>query len=220
MDLRLFRRRSILFPTFLGAVVVACGVILLTSGWWFGGEAFLSSTNRVPAEVLVVEAWIGPVGVRSACAEFREHGYKYIVVTGGLSDEIWNDKRWSYALEGEKQMLSFGIPRSQLIVAVPIETEKQRTYQAAEAVRKALNRNDLHPKGVNVFTMGVHARRSRLVFAKVLAPETRVGVVSWLPSLYINENWRGSSEHAVDFMKESVGYVFELLFNSGRRAEN
>jgi uncharacterized SAM-binding protein YcdF (DUF218 family) len=216
MEFRLIRRRSVPFPTFLGSIVIAAAAAVVVLGWWFGGEAFLSPTQRLPAEVLVVEGWIGPFGIRSAYDEFLERKYKYVVVTGGLSDQIWNDKRWSFALEAEKQMLSLGVPRDRLLVAVPVETENQRTFQAAEAVLKALRLRDLHPNAANVFTMGVHARRSRLVFAKVLGPQTKVGVVSWLPSLYVNENWRGSSEHAEDFLKESVGYLFELLLNSGR----
>jgi uncharacterized SAM-binding protein YcdF (DUF218 family) len=188
----------------------------LFAAWWFKGESFLSLTERQPPEVLVVEGWIGPFGVRSAFEEFQSRGYKYVVATGGMSDQIWNDQRWSYALESEKQLLRLGVPRSQLLVAVPIETEKQRTYQAAVAVLKAMQAANLRPQSVNVFTLGVHARRSRLVFAKVLGPQCKVGVISWLPSLYLHENWRSSSEHAVDYLKESVGYLFELLFGSGR----
>jgi uncharacterized SAM-binding protein YcdF (DUF218 family) len=216
MDFRLVKRRSVPVPTLFGTVVFVGAAAALFAAWWFKGESFLSITDRQPPEVLVVEGWIGPFGVRSAFDEFRNHGYKYVVATGGMSDQIWNDKRWSYALEGEKQLLYLGVPRSQLIVAVPVETESQRTYQSAIAVAKALRDANLHPESVNVFTMGVHARRSRLVFAKVLGPAYKVGAISWLPSLYLHENWRSSSEHAVDFLKESVGYVFELLFGSGR----
>jgi hypothetical protein len=216
MEFRLVKRRSVPIPTLFGSIVFAGVASSLFAAWWFKGESFLSDTDRQPPEVLVVEGWIGPFGVRSAFDEFESHGYKYVVATGGMSDQIWNDKRWSYALEGEKQLLRLGVPRSQLIVAVPIETENQRTYQSAVAVLKALQVANLHPRYVNVFTMGVHARRSRLVFAKVLGSQCKVGVISWLPSLYLHENWRSSSEHAVDFLKESVGYLFELLFSSGR----
>jgi uncharacterized SAM-binding protein YcdF (DUF218 family) len=216
MDLRLLKIRRVPVPTFLGSAIAFFLAVVIATGWWFGGEAFLSVTDRLPSEVLVVEGWIGPAGIRSAYSEFLAHGYKYVVVTGALSDQIWNDRRWSFALEAEKQMLSLGLPREQLLVAVPIETESQRTYQSAEAVLKALDSRGLHPRSANIFTMGVHARRSRLVFSKVLGPEIKVGAVSWLPSLYVDQNWRSSSEHAADFLKESVGYVFELLFNSGR----
>lgn len=206
-----------MIPTFFGSALMAGITFLLIAAWWISGESFLSTTHRLPAEVLVVEGWIGPAGVRSAFVEYRKYGYQYVVVTGGLSDQTWNDKRWSSAVEAEKQMLRLGVPHEQLILAVPEESETQRTYRGAEAVLAALAANKLHPNAVNVYTMGVHARRSRLVFAKVLGPDTKVGVVSWLPSAFDKENWRGSSERAVEFLKESVGYLFELLFNSGRR---
>ncbi len=216
MDFRLLRRRNVLFPTLFGFLVSFGVLAMAVLAWWFEGERFLSATDRLPADVLVVEGWIGPFGVRAAYDEFLSHGYKYVIVTGGMSDQLWNDKRWSYALEGEKQMVYLGVPRDRLYVAVPVETENQRTFQTAIAVRKVLEDHRLYPKAANIFTLGVHARRSRLVFAKVLGPETATGVVSWLPALYVHENWRSSSEHAVDFLKESVGYLFELLFSSGR----
>jgi hypothetical protein len=38
---------------------------------------------RLPAEILVVEGWIGRDGVRAPAAEFEQSGYQYVVATGG-----------------------------------------------------------------------------------------------------------------------------------------
>ncbi len=48
-------------------------------------ESFLSVTERSPADVLVVEGWIGREGVRAAGEEFKQRGYQYVVATGGLT---------------------------------------------------------------------------------------------------------------------------------------
>ena len=72
------------------------------------------------------------------------------------------------------------------------------------------------PSAINVYTRGAHARRSRLVFAKVFGPATKVGVISWQPTDFAAEHWWHSSERTEDLIKETVGYTFELLFNSGR----
>ena len=73
--------------------------LLLTSvvGWFAYGESFLSLTQRLPADVLVVEGWIGRAGIRAAVAEFEQSGYQYIVATGGLTSGRWEDERASYA---------------------------------------------------------------------------------------------------------------------------
>lgn len=69
---------------------------------------------------------------------------------------------------------------------------------------------------MNIFTLSVHSRRSRLVFSKAFPSETSVGVVSWIPSTYKLAPWWKSSDRASDLLKETVGYFFELLLNSGR----
>ena len=74
----------------------------------------------------------------------------------------------------------------------------------------------IKPKSINIFTLGPHARRSRLVFAKVEGSETRVGVISWTPSCNQAGPWWRRSTRAKELLTETVGYLFEALLNSGR----
>ena len=214
---RLFRRRTLWCPTWLGWALLLVGIGGFGSLWWFQGEAFLSLTAREPADVLVVEGWIGAAGVQEAVTEFKFGGYHTIVATGSLTGESWDKRRWSYAIEAEQQLLRAGIARDQVILAMPNETQRQRTHAMAVAAEEALRAQGIRPTSVNVFTRGPHARRSRLVFAKVFGPEVKVGVIAWLPPGYESTAWWRSSERSDDFLKESVGYLYELLLSSGRR---
>jgi len=216
MKLRLIQRRVVFFPTVLGWVVLLAAAASAFLLWWFRGESFLSCTRRLPAEVLVVEGWIGLEGIREADLEFERGGYQYIVATSGLSEERWSERRYNFAAEAAKILLNSGIPRARVIVAAPLVTEGQRTCEAAEAVSRAMRDRNIRPKALNVFTMGVHARRSRLVYAKVFRPDTQVGVIAWIPRDYEPGIWWHSSERAGEFLKETVAYAFEALLNSGR----
>ncbi len=216
----LFRRRTIWWPTWPVWTCLFALTALPVLLWWFKGEAFLSRTEREPAEVLVVEGWIAPDAIRAAKAEFEHGGYRFIVATGSLSGDPWDSRRWSYAAEAEEQLLRMGVPRDRVILATPKETEAHRTFESAVAVWQALVAQGIRPKGLNVFTKGPHARRSRLVFAKVFEPGSKVGVVSWIPPGYPAEPWWKSSERADDLLKETVGYAFELLLNSGRTSNS
>ncbi len=212
---RLLERRSLLVPTWFGWLC-----LLLTFGtpslaWLFLGESWLSLTERVPADVLVVEGWIGADGVRAAKAEFERGGYRYIVTVGALTNNRWGPRRWNYALEAHELLIALHVPEDCVIAAPAKETEGHRTYECAVAVRAALQARAIVPTGINTFTLGVHSRRSRLVFAKVLGP-IQVGAVSWHPTVYQPGPWWKSSERSLDLLKESVGYPFELLLNSGR----
>src|SRR5262249_14032496 len=102
--LRLAQRRTVWWPTWLGWLVIAVLLIVPAVWWCICGESFLSLNRRLPADVLVVEGWIGPVGARAAGAEFEQRGYRYVVASGGRTDERWNEPRWSYAEEAAHEL--------------------------------------------------------------------------------------------------------------------
>jgi uncharacterized SAM-binding protein YcdF (DUF218 family) len=217
--LRLLQHRMIWCPTWLGLSCFAAILLLPVVWWWFCGESFLSANARLPAEVLVVEGWIGRQGVRAAAQEFERGGYRYIVTSGGPASG-WEDERESYAVMAQQELLQTGIPEEKIIVATTSETENERTFESAAAVWRALRAKGIHPKSVNVFTLGAHARRSRIVFAKVNSPEIEVGVVSWTPQEDQGGPWWRSSQRAKELIAESAGYLFEVLSNSGRHSNS
>jgi hypothetical protein len=218
---RLFQRRTFWSPTWLGSFCLAFFLAAPAIWWCCYGEAFLSETQRQTAEVLVVEGWIGPEGVRAAAREFVEHGYKYVIATGGLTiSERWEVGGWSYAEGAQHELIRLGVAPDRILLATATNTERQRTFESAVAVRRALQAKGLESKALNVFTWGPHARRSRLVFAKVEQPDANVGVVSWVPATYDTVPWWRSSDRAKDLLTETAGYAFEILFNSGRTSNS
>jgi len=194
-------------------MVATVGLVL--GLWVWRGEAFFRLTERQPADVLVVEGWIGPEGVRAAGQEFQRGGYRYIVATGGYSDRRWTDAPWSFTQESAKQLRRFGIADRQILLAPPAVTASQRTYESARAVWARLEQVTPRPRAVNIFTLGAHARRSRLIFAEVLP--LPVGVISWAPRSFGDDPWWRSSVRAEDMLKETAGYLYEVLLHSGRR---
>jgi hypothetical protein len=188
-------------------------------GWLCScGESYFSLTRRLPAEVLVVEGWIGSEGVDAAAAEFDQHGYQYLVATGGLTEK--RRDRPNYPEIAEQELIRSGVPVDRIIVAPTGQIERQRTFESAVATWQALERRGLRPHLLNVFTLGPHARRSRLVYEKVYRPGTRVGVIAWVPSDYEAEPWWRSRGRAKCLLKETIGYPFEALLNSGRSSNS
>jgi hypothetical protein len=213
---QLVRRYTIWCPTRLGSVCIAL-LLSISVGWWLiCGESFLSATNRLPVDVLVVEGWIGRPGIHASVEEFEKRGYKYIVATGGLTSGRWEEEPESYAEMAAAEIIRLGIPREKIIVAPAKYTENHRTFESAVAVWRALRAMGIQKKGLNVFTFGPHATRSRLVFAKVAGSETDVGVIGWIPPDFAAAPWWQSSERARELLEETVGCLYEALLNSGR----
>lgn len=216
----LFRRATIWWPTWIGWCIVTAFLLTSVIGWSNYGESFLASTHRVPADVLVVEAWIGPRGIRAAVDEFQQGSYRYIVASGGLTSGFWEDQPSSYAVMAGREMVRLGIPKERLVVAASENTERRRTFESAVTVWRALRDAGIKPKAINVFTLGPHARRSALVFAKVNSQGPKIGVIGWVPTNYKTEPWWRSSERSREFVDETLGYLYEVLFNSGRASNH
>jgi uncharacterized SAM-binding protein YcdF (DUF218 family) len=214
--MHLFERRTLWWPTLLGWAILAFALCAPAALWCFCGEYFLSPTQRLPAQVLVVEGWIGSDALNAAQAEFKKGGYQYVVTTSGLTGDRWDKDRVSYAVIAARQLVQSGISRDKIIVATPRDSEAQRTYQSAVAVGQALHSHKIDPSALMVFTFGTHARRSRLVFAKVLDTTTRVGVISWVPPGYFDSPWWRSSDRANELIRETAGYLYERFLSSGR----
>jgi hypothetical protein len=217
LRLRLFRRATIWCPTWVGWSTITALALTLAAGWFNYGESILSSTHRMPADVLVVEGWIGRQGIRAAVDEFEHGGYRYIVASGGLTSGRWGeDEPASYAVMAGRELMRLGIPKERLVVATSEYTETHRTFESAVAVWQALRHAGIKPKAMNVFTFGPHAGRSALVFARVNSHGPKIGVIGWLPADYKTEPWWRSSERSKEFLDETLGYLYEALFNSGR----
>lgn len=216
MAFRFFQRRNLWWPTWAGWLLF--GVLLGTPVlfWIVGGEAWLSRTERLPATVLVVEGWTGIEAITSAKAEYDRGGYEYVITSGNLAQDRWDPAPINHATAARELLLQLGLPSDRVIAAPAEVATRNRTFSTALAVRLALESRGLRPKAVNVFTIGVHARRSRLVYAKVLPADTAVGVIACFPGNLPAGPWWRSSERAAFLWKETAGWLYEALFNSGR----
>lgn len=205
-------------PTLWGWLLLLVLFAVPILGWTFFGENFLATTHRVPADTLVVEAWLREDGALAAAPEFSnpEMHYRFLVAAGGLTGERWHKRRWNEVEVVREQLEQMKFPSSAFIAANTPDVEIQRTYETAVAARRALESHGIKPTGINVLTRGPHARRSRLVFQKAFGPDVPVGVIAWKPPGFAEQRWWQSSERALDFLKESLGWVYEGTLSSGR----
>jgi hypothetical protein len=210
----LFKQKTIWWPTRWGWLAILVAVILPPALYIWKGESLLAITSREPADILVVEGWIGADGIEAAAREFHDGHYKYIVTNGGYTSRMWGVRSWSFAEMAAHQLEALGVPPNQILAAKSLPSEQHRTFDSAVAVKNLLADQNIQAVGMNILTRGSHARRSRLVNSKV--ENIPVGVIAWMPSSYAGKPWWESSARAKDFLTESFAFFFEALFNSGR----
>ena len=134
----LVQRRTVWWPTWIGWGLIAAGLAVPVVWWALAGESFLSLTERLQAEVLVVEGWIGRDGMRAAATEFERGGYQYVVTSGGPASGRWEKNPLTYAEMADRELIRSGVPKERIIVAPSKSTESRRTYESAVAVFHAL----------------------------------------------------------------------------------
>jgi DUF218 domain len=213
LDGRLGAAWQITLVLFLSFILLGAPPVIWLCGW---GENFFSLTRPIAADILIVEGWIGTDGIRAAATEFKRGTYRYIVTTGGTPAESDRPGHQSYAELARQELIQSGITPERIIAASMGKIEHERTFNSAVVSWQALQHSGVHPEAINVFSLGPHARRSQLVYQKVYAPDVPVGIIAFVPTWYGGKPWWLSSERRKCLLKETVGYPFELLLNSGR----
>jgi uncharacterized SAM-binding protein YcdF (DUF218 family) len=199
----LSRRTKIL----LLILMLGFGVIVL-----FGAYPYLAVTDRVNADVLVVEGWVHPYVIEAAVEEFKRGSYQHIFTTGGPvvgKGGYVNDYQTSASV-GADLLKHAGAP-AELVQMVPSHVMgRDRTYSSAIALRDWLGAHDLHPLAINIMTEGAHARRTRLLFQRALGPNVAVGVISIPSPDFDAKRWWYYSEGVEDVIEEGIGYLYTI----------
>jgi len=100
-----------------------------------------------------------------------------------------------------------GFPEEKLQAVSAPAVIKDRTYASAVALREWLEDSDLKVGSINLYTFGVHARRSWLIFKQVLAP-IKVGVIAAKSLDYAPNKWWISSAGVREVIAEAIAYIY------------
>lgn len=172
-------------------------------------EPFLAYSAPVEAEILIVEGWIADDGLMGALQEFRRKPYKLLITAGsdfGRGEYLSEYK--NFANLSKATLTALGLEPEKIQPVRTPQARRDRTLTSAMAVEEWLQQSELRPQGVNIYTMDVHARRSWLLYRRVLEPEIQVGVISHPPLTYDPQAWWASSEGFRKILGESLAYLY------------
>jgi len=200
-------------PTARGGVVL---FVAVAASVWFAVHAmhpFLAVTHPVKGQILVLDAWLPDYALATAMTEFTEQGYALMVATGGPLRV--GTYLVEYRTEAEVKVailkrLGFD---ERFLVAVPAEAvAKDRTYASALALKKWMRDTGLPATSMNIYSFGVHARRSRLLFQKAFGDEMEVGVIAAEDRSYDPLHWWRSSRGVKAVGGEMIAYGYTRFF--------
>jgi len=196
--------------------VLLLGAAALATGFIYG---FLSPSNPVPAEVLVVEYWLPDYALQGAVAEFKRGHYKYVMTSGTEFPRGWGSSSLykTGADLAAATLAAMGLETNCIVVLSPSQAVRDRTYSRAVAIAEWLEATNPMARAVNLYSLGPHARRSRLLYQKALGKKVKVGVFAHPPDSYDPNRWWSASNGFRDVTGEALAYFYaRTLFHPWR----
>jgi DUF218 domain len=203
-----FRQRQIRLPTVWGwLVLLALGFALCVLGVR-NIYAFLAPNDPVGARILVVEGWLAPKELDQAVQTFRMGNYARVVTTGGPTSGWPETKYGNYAIMAAGYLAQHGVPRDKILVVPAPPSAQERTFLSAVMLRNSAKQLGIKLDAIDLFSSGVHARRSRLLFQMALGPKIYVGVLAARPADYDPEAWWRTSAGVESIVFQSIGLIW------------
>lgn len=193
-------------------LVLALGASFIVVAGILNVYDFLSVTDRVPGKILVVEAWFyQSPSFGEVLSEYERGGYEEVIVVGS-SEKAAPDQETgsSSAMLAAKRLERLGLDARSIIPVTSPHADSERTYGLGLALRDYFLHHPDKSGDVNVLTMGVHARKSRMLFQAALGEEYRVGVVSAKVNFCRGNRWFLSCECIGLVARNVAGYLYAL----------
>jgi hypothetical protein len=221
--MKLIERKECWRVTWIGWIgVIAFGalvslLLLLTI------HPFLAPTRPVDADILIVDNFLVDYGLKNLSDEFRSKNYSLILSAGGLLPQ-GSPLAAEYKTSAELSaaiLVKFGIHEKEIVAITPKPVKRDRTFASALAVKNWLAQNNMQPKGINLFSIGPHSRRSWILFKEAIGEEVPVGIIACENREYDPKRWWETSSGVRIVIGETIAYLYaKLVFDPERvRAE-
>jgi hypothetical protein len=190
--------------------VITAAIVFLVSI-----HPFLAINKPVQSDILIVEGWLPDSFLKLAVTEFNNGNYKKLITLGGaVQNDSAQSEYFTWAEQAANKISHFGLD-NKLLYAVPyFEKTNQRTFTSFLALRNWLSNSDLNVSALNVFTAGVHGRKSYIICKKLMGENIKIGVISAPPVRYNPKYWWLSKRGGRLVMKNTIGYIYALFVTS------
>ena len=214
MRFKIISKREKYTLTFLGKLLILTIVIILIYIGIRNIYPFLSTTNTVTTDVLVVEGWLPDFALKQAVEEYNSGKYKTLIITGmPIMKGSFLTKFKTYAEVSALTMKKFGVDAKEIIkTPTPLSVLRDRTYASAIEVKNYITATNSPITSFNIFSMACHARRSRMLFEEAFPDYFNIGIIASKDITYNSEQWWTSSKGVRTLISEVVSYFYAWLF--------
>jgi len=199
--------------SWLGWLLTLLLTIGIFTAFFFNLYPFLAPDAPPKGGAMVVEGWIHDFALDEAVQLYRQGGYSRFICTGvPIETGSYIQQFTSYPEMTAARLRKMGIPEDQIIVTVADDSSRDRTYQAAVALREGIIAYNITETNMHLVTVGPHGRRSRMLFQKALGKEYHIGITCLDDSMYKPDEWYTCSEGVRAVIGEFLAYVYAKMF--------
>jgi len=221
--MKLIERKECWRVTWVGwiGILAFWGLVMLL--YLFTIHPFLAPTKPVDADILIVDNFLEDYGLKELSDEFRSKNYS-LILSPGIRLPQGSPLAAQYKTSGELSaaiLKKFEISEKAIVPIIPKPVERDRTFASALAVKNWLDQNNIQPKGINLFSIGPHSRRSWMLYKEAIGKEIPVGIIAFENREYDPKRWWKTSSGVRIVLSETIAYIYaKLVFDPERvRAE-
>lgn len=209
---QLFRKRNCTRPTLLGWVIIILFVVIIFRLSLVGIYYFLAVNHPVKSKTLVIEGFVPTYAIKGALEYYKENDFDRLIVTGiPIVNYEFIAPYKNTGLATLTALRKFGFNDTVYIADIPTNIFIDRTYHTAIATKMLFDENNWL-KNFDIYSVGVHARRSRLMFKKVFGSDYDIGIIAHKDRTYDPNYWWKNSKGFRNVSNEFVATLYVMMF--------
>ena len=213
INFQVYRKKQCWRPTILGWIIILLVIALIFRLSLVGIYYFLTVNNPVKSKTLVLEGWVPTYAIKDAIASFNDNDYDRIIVTGMPIVNYEFIAPYRNTAEATALALKhYGYRDTVYIATIPTNILVDRTYNTAVATKMIFDEHNQWSKNFNIYSVGVHARRSRFMFEKAFGPDYNIGIIAHRDRTFDPKHWWKSSKGIRNVSNEFVATLYVMLF--------
>ncbi len=211
--LKLYKKTTCRQPTLLGWLIIIALIWLITPLLLQSSYRFLTVNKPVKSKTMVIEGWIPDYSIKKALQLFRDDHYEHMIVTGIPILQWQPISHYHNVAEASAAVIKkMGFRDTIYLAPIPSSILRDRTYSTAVATKALFEQHPQWGKSFNIYSVGVHSRRSRLMFEKAFGDDYQIGIYADTDESFDAVHWWRSSRGFRNVGNEMMAYWFVRFF--------
>ncbi len=213
MKISFFKQQVCKRPTFSGWVIILMIVFLFIRIILMNTYKFLTVNAPVESKNMIIEGWIPDYSIKKAIGLYKKDHYQNLIVTGIPVQQWQSVTNFSNVAQvTAAEIKKMGFEDTIYMAGIPSNILRDRTYSMAVMSKMIFDRHPEWDKSFNIYSLGVHSRRSRLMFERAFGDEYNIGIYADHDKSFDPVHWWKNSKGFRNVSNELLAYLYVKFF--------